>query len=249
MTSRISTAGLLLLLAVLSAPLSAVVGFAPLGAPRPSFRARLSLVGTNPPSLAVAPASAAPSTRIYSSTSDLAPSAATAQDGSDADADDDDEEWEYVEFENLTEEDFYNSEWKIGTLWDGKTNIKETWVRLIVQPAGEGPGAQAKNVAIWGDGWKGKWSIDVASQFFSISKESFGGWLGKKIWAGQADDYYYVQGTVRGWSPISPASVLGRWQMKRLGVGEEEAGVAPWFEKGPEEEEMSIQETTENVAE
>ena len=40
---------------------------------------------------------------------------------------------------------------------------------------------------------------------------------------------------MRGWSPISPASVIGQWQAVRLGVVEgdrvskDERGEAPWF--------------------
>ena len=82
----------------------------------------------------------------------------------------------------------------------------------------------------------------MANQFFSISKESFGGWLGKRIFAGNADDYYYLQGSVRGWSPLQSASVLGQWQMKRLGVDREEAGIAPWFEQDEEEQEEKKEE-------
>ena len=154
------------------------------------------------------------------------------------DDEDDDEEWVYEEYTDLTEADFYNSEWKIGIVWnDNEDVIKETWVRLIVDDNGGGPGSTPTNVAIWGDGGKGKWSVDVPNQFFSISKESFGGWFGKRIFAGNADDYYYLQGTVRGWSPIQSASVLGQWQMKRLGVDREEAGIAPWFQEDDEDEE------------
>mmetsp|Transcript_11934 Transcript_11934/g.25238 ORF Transcript_11934/g.25238 Transcript_11934/m.25238 type:complete len:288 (+) Transcript_11934:42-905(+) len=161
------------------------------------------------------------------------------------DDDEDEEEWVYEEYTDLTEPDFYNSEWKIGTVWNDRPNeIKETWVRLIVDDGGGGPGASSTNVAVWGDGARGKWNIDVPSQFFSVSKESFGGWLGKRIYAGNADDYYYLQGTVRGWSPIASASVLGQWQMKRLGVDRDEAGVAPWFQ---EEEEDDSEEEEENV--
>ena len=67
--------------------------------------------------------------------------------------------------------------------------------------------------------------------------------MGKKIWAGTIDDFYYLEGTVRGWSPISPASVDGQWQAVRLGVvdGErvavEERGEAPWFGEEEEDEE------------
>ena len=154
------------------------------------------------------------------------------------DDEDDDEEWVYEEYTDLTEADFYNSEWKIGIVWnDNEDVIKETWVRLIVDDNGGGPGSTPTNVAIWGDGGKGKWSLDVANQFFSISKESFGGWFGKRIFAGNADDYYYLQGTVRGWSPVQSASVLGQWQMKRLGVDREEAGIAPWFQEDEDDEE------------
>ena len=153
----------------------------------------------------------------------------------------DDDEWEMVEeeFELLTERDFYNTEWKIGTLMDKKPrdakSIDTTWVRLMTTENGD-------NKAIWGDDSKGKWTIDVPSQFFSISKESFGGWFGKQIWAGTIDDFYYLEGTVRGWSPISPASVEGQWQAVRLGVVEgdrvsvEERGEAPWFTIEEEEE-------------
>lgn len=156
--------------------------------------------------------------------------------------DDDDEEMEWVEeeFELLTERDFYNTEWKIGTLMDGAprspTSIDTTWVRLMTTEDGT-------NKAVWGDGSKGKWTIDVPSQFFSISKETFGGWLGKRIWAGTIEDFYYLEGTVRGWSPISPASVDGQWQAIRLGsmdggdrVTAEERGVAPWFMEEEEEQ-------------
>ncbi len=153
---------------------------------------------------------------------------------------DDEEEWVEEEFELLTERDFYNTEWKIGTLMDGtprsSTSIDTTWVRLVTTEDGT-------NKAVWGDGSKGKWTIDVPSQFFSISKETFGGWLGKQIWAGTIDDFYYLDGTVRGWSPISPASVVGQWQAIRLGsmeggdrVSPEERGVAPWFMEEDEEE-------------
>eukprot|EP00586_Coscinodiscus_wailesii_P012032 CAMPEP_0172497474 /NCGR_PEP_ID=MMETSP1066-20121228/100539_1 /TAXON_ID=671091 /ORGANISM="Coscinodiscus wailesii, Strain CCMP2513" /LENGTH=161 /DNA_ID=CAMNT_0013270279 /DNA_START=137 /DNA_END=619 /DNA_ORIENTATION=+ len=92
--------------------------------------------------------------------------------------DDDDDGYEEVELEYLTENDFYNSEWKIGTVWNknARSQIEETWVRLISREDGT-------NVAVWGDGAKGTWVVDVPSQFFSISKETFGGWGGKKIWA------------------------------------------------------------------
>merc|ERR1712150_283612 len=81
--------------------------------------------------------------------------------------DEDEDEWEYEEFENLAETDFYGSEWKVGTLMDNSEKIQETWCRLVVQ--------DGKNIAIWGDSADGKWNFDVASQFLSISKESFGG--------------------------------------------------------------------------
>jgi len=151
-----------------------------------------------------------------------------------------DDEFEYVEeeFEELRETDLYGSEWKVGTVMEKDQNkIVETWVRLL--PSME---------AVWGDGSQGKWSLDVRSQFFSISKESWGGWLGKKLWAGVVDDYYFLQGSVRGWSPIQTASVLGQWQMKRLGVSPDEAGVAPWFEQPEEEEEEEAVEAEDTVA-
>jgi len=139
-------------------------------------------------------------------------------------ADDEEEgEWEYVEVEALTEADFVGSEWLVGTNWNNNPNqIKETWCRLVTTEDGT-------NLAIWGDKAEGKWNLEVGSQFLSISKETWGGWGGKKIWAGVVDDYYYLQGTIRGWSFLSPAEVLGGWQAKRLGVDPEEAGVAPWF--------------------
>lgn len=131
-----------------------------------------------------------------------------------------DEEWEYVEYEMLKEVDFMGSEWLVGTNWDSNPNkIDETWCRLATDRDG-------KNVAIWGDKSEGTWNFDVASQFLSFSKESL---FGKQIWAGVVDDYYFCRGTVRGWTYLTPASVLAQWQAKRLGVDPEEAGTPPWF--------------------
>lgn len=143
------------------------------------------------------------------------------------DDDDEDDEWEFEEYENLTERDFYDSEWKVGTVMENSNKIEETWARLVVQ--------EGEFVCVWGDGSSGKWNFDGASQFLSMSKDTIGGWLGKKIWAGSVDDFYYVQGTVRGWSPLSPASVVGQWQCRRLGVDKDEAGIAPWFQEDEEE--------------
>ena len=138
-----------------------------------------------------------------------------------ADDEDDDDEYEYVEYDILTEPEFLGSEWLIGTCDDKSPNkIDETWVRLATDKDG-------KNIAIWGDNAEGTWNFDTANQFLSMSKENI---LGKKIWAGVVEDYYFTQGTVRGWNFFSPAAVLGQWQAKRLGVDPEEAGVAPWFE-------------------
>jgi hypothetical protein len=151
----------------------------------------------------------------------------------------DEEEWEYEEYEELQESDFYNSEWKVGTVWESsRQKIDVTWCRLIAK--------EKELKAIWGDGAMGKWSFDRGSQFFSVSKETWGGWGGKKIWAGVIDDYYFMEGTVRGWSPLSPASVLGQWQAKRLGVDPEEMGVAPWFQEDSDEEDQISTETNED---
>jgi hypothetical protein len=137
------------------------------------------------------------------------------------DYDDDDDEYEYVEFDNLTEKEFIGSEWIIGTNWDNNPNkIDETWARLIIDKDG-------KNIAIWGDDSKGTWTLDIPSQFLSISKENL--FTGKQIWACTISDYYYLQGTVRGWTYWSAAAVIGQWQAKRLGVGKDEAGTPPWF--------------------
>lgn len=139
------------------------------------------------------------------------------------------EEWEYEEYEELEERDFFNSEWKVGTVWESnRQKIDVTWCRLIAK--------EKELIAVWGDGAMGKWSFDRGSQFISISKETWGGWGGKRIWAGVTDDYYFMEGTVRGWSPLSPASVLGQWQAKRLGVDPEEMGVAPWFQEDTADE-------------
>ena len=158
---------------------------------------------------------------------DLADINAPVEDKFEEDDEDDEEEWEYEEFENLEEKDFYDSEWKVGTLIDGKKKISETWCRLIVQ--------DGKNVMVWGDKAQGLWNFDASSQFLSMSKDSWGGWFGKKLWAGTVDDFYFIEGTVRGWSPISAASVRGQWQAKRLGVSKDESGIAPWFEEEDED--------------
>ena len=42
------------------------------------------------------------------------------------------------------------------------------------------------------------------------------------------DDYYFLEGAVRGWKPWAAADVRGQWQGIRLGVEEEEKGEAPW---------------------
>jgi hypothetical protein len=159
----------------------------------------------------------------------LASTAATATPESLSPAsDDDDDEYEYVEYDILTETEFTGSEWMVGTVMDSRgNNIAETWVRLAVDRDG-------KNVAIWGDKSQGNWNFDTANQFLSVSKNAL--W-GKNIWAGVIDDYYFGRGTVRGWNFFSPASVVGQWQAKRLGVEEDEAGVAPWFEEEDEDEE------------
>lgn len=167
------------------------------------------------------------------------------------DEDDGEMEWVEEEFELLTERDFYNTEWKMGTLMENKPreakSIDTTWVRLVTTEDGE-------NKAIWGDNSKGKWNVDVPSQFFSISKESFGGWFGKQIWAGTIEDFYFLEGTVRGWSPLSAASVEGQWQAVRLGVldgdrvSQDERGVAPWFmeeEEDEEEEDIGVEDDEE----
>ena len=138
------------------------------------------------------------------------------------DGDDDDDEYEYVEFDNLTEQEFIGSEWIVGTNWDKNPNkIDETWTRLIIDKDG-------KNIAVWGDDSKGTWTFDVPSQFLSVSKENL--LAGKQIWACTISDYYYLQGTVRGWTYWSAAAVIGQWQAKRLGVDKDEAGTPPWFE-------------------
>jgi len=160
---------------------------------------------------------------IYSTTN-------LAMDASTTDEDEDDD-FEYVEYEILTEREFMGSEWLVGTVMDSRpNNIAETWVRLATDRDG-------KNVAIWGDGSQGKWSLDVANQFLSMSKENI---FGKNIWAGVVDDYYFTLGTVRGWSIISPAEVKGQWQARRLGVDPKEAGTAPWFETTTEDDKDDV---------
>jgi len=149
------------------------------------------------------------------------------------DDDDDDDDYEYVEYEILTEAEFTGSEWLVGTIFDGRENIGETWVRLATDEDG-------KNVAIWGDNAEGNWNWDTANQFLSVSKNR--PW-GKNIWAGVVDDFYYCRGSIRGWNFFSPASVVGQWQARRLGIENGEAGVAPWFEQ--EEEEPSAPALTE----
>ncbi len=142
-------------------------------------------------------------------------------------------DWEYVEFDRLTESDLAGSEWLIGTCWDNRpAAIDETWCRLITN------GKDGTNVAVWGDNAQGKWSLDVATQYVTVSKTR--PW-GKQIWACLVEDYYYMRGTVRGWSFWTAAAVEGQWQARRLGVDPEEAGVAPWFANdGDEESEGSI---------
>ena len=152
------------------------------------------------------------------------------------------EEWEYVEFDRLTESDLVNSEWLVGTCWDSRPNsIDETWCRLITKDGGRGSGIQ--NVAIWGDNSQGKWSLDVATQYVTISKTR--PW-GKQIWACLVDDYYYMRGTVRGWSFWTAAAVDAQWQARRLGIDPEEAGEAPWFAESTEDEEKGAEDNDDD---
>ena len=138
------------------------------------------------------------------------------------DNDDDDTDFEYVEYERLAEIDFIGSEWLVGTNFNQRPNvIQETWVRLIQDET------SGKNKCVWGDNSEGVWSVDAASQYVSMSKNYL--W-GKTIWAGVAEDYYFLQGTVRAWTYVSAAEVVGQWQSRRLGIEPEEAGVAPWFD-------------------
>lgn len=166
------------------------------------------------------------------------PASAMTTETTEADDDDDDDEYEYeyVEYDMLEESDFSGSEWLIGSCMDSNPNkIDETWVRLGIDKNG-------KQVAIWGDNAEGTWKFDKASQFLNMSKNNI---LGKKIWAGVVDDFYFSEGTVRGWSFFSAAAVVGQWQAKRLGVDPEEAGTAPWFQTDEEEEEESEASSTE----
>lgn len=145
------------------------------------------------------------------------------------DEDNDDDDFEYVEYERLAEADFIGSEWLVGTNFNQKPNaIQETWVRLIQDET------SGKKKCVWGDNSEGVWSVDAASQYVSMSKNY--PW-GKTIWAGVAEDYYYLQGTVRAWTYFSAAEVVGQWQSRRLGIEPDEAGVAPWFEVNDDDDE------------
>lgn len=176
----------------------------------------------------IASPSVTQSRRVRIRSSFLNADAALTTSTSEPNSEDEDYEYEYVEYEMLQETDFAGSEWLVGTVMDNRPQkISETWVRLAVDPE------TGKNVAFWGDNSEGKWNWDVATQFLSVSKENI---TGKNIWAGVVDDYYFLQGTIRGWRFWSAAEVLGQWQAKRLGVDKEEAGEAPWFESEEEKE-------------
>jgi len=143
-------------------------------------------------------------------------------------SEEEEDEYEEVEFEYMLYDDMLGSEWKIGDLMEDKKQINEYWFRLLTNEE-----------VVWGDNSKGKWKLDERAQFLTISKESFGGWLGKKIWACNLVDFYYLEGTIRGWTPLEAATVKGQWQAKRLGCTDEERGPAPWFEdEGDEEREV-----------
>lgn len=168
--------------------------------------------------------SALSAVELKSSSSEVNASAEVPRDNIDNNEEDeeDGDEYEYVEYDSLTEQEFIGSEWLVGTNWDRNPNkIDETWARLVVDKDG-------KNVVVWGDQSQGVWTLDVASQFLSLSKENIV--AGKEIWACTVTDYYYLQGTVRAWKYWSAAAVIGQWQAKRLGVDPDEAGTPPWME-------------------
>lgn len=200
-------------------------------------RCRRSALLLQPRVLLSSSSSSSSRTAIFADASTTSAPGSALEEESD---DDEGDEYEYVEYEALTEAEFVGSEWLVGTNWDWKSDsIEETWVRLIVSEDG-------KNLCYWGDKSEGKWSLDVSSQFLSISKESL---FGKRIWAGVVDDYYYLQGTVRGWTYIQSACVLGQWQAKRLGVDPEEAGVAPWFQTDDDDDDdegKKVDDSTES---
>lgn len=133
-------------------------------------------------------------------------------------------EYEYIEYDELTEKQFMGSVWLVGTNEadnEGNVTDKVTETKLFLTTDD-----QDKKVAMWGDCSKGKWYIDNGN--FLASKESL---FGRRYWTCYADDFYFMEGTIQGWSLISPAMKLGMFQAIRLDVDKEVMGEAPWIRR------------------
>jgi len=121
--------------------------------------------------------------------------------------------------------DIAGSEWKIAIQWfddDGLPKrggeLQETWLRF-----------KEDYVVEWGIGATGVWSLD--GQFLSISRDFALGWGGKRILScklAQKQNEAYIEGMVRGWTPLTAASVMGQWQALRLGIDRTPYGEPFW---------------------
>mmetsp|Transcript_84456 Transcript_84456/g.169027 ORF Transcript_84456/g.169027 Transcript_84456/m.169027 type:complete len:349 (-) Transcript_84456:214-1260(-) len=117
-----------------------------------------------------------------------------------------------------SKEDFIKSEWKIAIMWEGSNKPQETWIRFVDDFELE-----------WGLNAKGTW--EMSGQFLSFSRDFAFGIGGKRIFGAKLSrkqNEVYIDGLVRGWSPIAPANVMGQFQAMRLNVDRKEYGIPYW---------------------
>ena len=128
---------------------------------------------------------------------------------------------EDVELPTFSVNDFQNTTWTVGVLWDGPFKRVER-TRVFFRDNGK---------AVWVSKAMGDWSYDARSNVFRFGRESFFSWNGRRSFPTlltQEKSKYYMEGFVLGWAPLSPLSVYGMWQAYRDDISEEERGTPPW---------------------
>mmetsp|Transcript_30497 Transcript_30497/g.68390 ORF Transcript_30497/g.68390 Transcript_30497/m.68390 type:complete len:316 (+) Transcript_30497:61-1008(+) len=117
-----------------------------------------------------------------------------------------------------SKEDFIKTEWKIAIQWEDSKKITETWIRFVDDFELE-----------WGLNAKGSWGLE--GQYLTFSRDFSFGWGGKRIYGAKLtrkQNEVYIDGIVRGWTPLMPANNLGQFQAMRLGVDRAPFGAPYW---------------------
>mmetsp|Transcript_31211 Transcript_31211/g.41301 ORF Transcript_31211/g.41301 Transcript_31211/m.41301 type:complete len:249 (-) Transcript_31211:447-1193(-) len=121
--------------------------------------------------------------------------------------------------------DFVNTTWVVATMWDAKGQVDTTKVFL-----------RDDGTCIWLNGAEGTWRLNTRRRAISIYRDFKFGWGGKRIFSTALDQPYsgvYLNGTIKGWAPWSPAKIWGVWQAVKQGTDFEKWGMPPWYEENP----------------